>query len=120
MGGAFEPLVQKNTRADLLEDPFLINTLQDLGYLDCESDPVVSGIAKFYHVNRLGPLTVWPAIYAYHQSTELLQAYSGRSWMRNPKNLMFALPRNAIPSANRKTLAKYGTRMCSAIIAGGG
>ena len=46
--------------------------LHSLGYLQDPDDALLPAIASFYHANELGPLTVWPAKYAYFSAFEVI------------------------------------------------
>merc|ERR1711920_693599 len=94
-------------------------TLQKLRFLNTCDDPLIPGIAKFFHVNSLGHVPVWPRSLAYKAAASKLSSAAIDGWQRNPGDLVFVLPH----ASGRKTahaLAQYGSEPCSRVARGGG
>lgn len=97
----------------------LARTLHDLNFLDSLDDPLVPAIAKFFHVNAIGALTVWPGQLAIQQAASVVSSGKSGGWRKNSGDLVFALPVTS-GSCRKTALKKYGTRRCSWVVEGGG
>ena len=104
------------------DDTQVRTLLFSLGYLQEPGEPLPPSIAKFYHVNEIGSLTVWPAWYSLKSAIELISQQQGRLWKRDPGNLIFVDPRAQLAGGktNRMEERKYGTRICAEMALAGG
>ncbi|CAJ1331123.1 unnamed protein product, partial [Effrenium voratum] len=71
----------------------LQHLLQDLNYLPRPPDRgvLIAALAKFFHVNQLGRLTVWPLHQALNEAFAACARPGG--WAKDPKHLVFMQPR---------------------------
>lgn len=97
----------------------LTRTLQELEFLHNSDDPLVPGLAKFFHANSLGHLSVYPKQLAYGEAVAALESGSEGEWQGNPGDLVFVLPqRNG--QRGKSALAKYGSDRCAHFALAGG
>jgi len=101
-----------------LDHSLVSKKMQELGYLSDAEDPLIPPLAKFYHVNSLGPMTIWPP-HCLGEAQRLLKANSDRDWKSNPWDLVFVFPR-VLSNKTKTELKKYGTASCSSHVRGGG
>ncbi|CAE7404881.1 unnamed protein product [Symbiodinium sp. CCMP2592] len=97
--------------------------LHELGYCDegDERTQLLQSVAKFWFVNRLGPLTVFPTELAFGAACELLQASRrSTSWACYHNDHAFFLPIRTSGSNNDKTLREYGGKNARRVFRGGG
>lgn len=95
------------------------DTLSKLGYLS--SELATSGIleikaaAKFFYVNSLGPLVLYPERFRVQQTLIALEAEPESGWIPDPGNLVYIHP---IASSSRKKI--FGTTQGTQYADGGG
>ncbi|CAE6968960.1 unnamed protein product [Symbiodinium sp. CCMP2592] len=97
--------------------------LQNLDYRDerREREHLLQSVAKFWFINRLGPLAVYPTHAAFVAACEVLRASSGKtSWTRYHNDHAFFLPITNNVSRTDKTLRDYGGRKPKRVFKGGG
>jgi len=97
----------------------IVSTLCDLGYMDAATDPIIPAIAKFYHVNGIGPLTIWPEMYPRAEVFALLSQQPGKVWTRCRDKLAFVSPRATL-TLTKANQDMYGSAQCSSVVRGGG
>lgn len=102
---------------------YIAQSLHGLGHHRC-SDPFNatsfnSALAKFWYINKLGPLTVYPPDHAHNSIKAHLLHNSARNWRPKGEELVFVLPQSN-PRGSKKSPAAYGTAHAAAIVAGGG
>jgi len=98
----------------------VIAVLAELGYLASADDPIVPAIAKFFHTNGVGPLTVWPERCPRREMASLLTENGGREWRASTGDLAFVFPRAQHAGGTPKELRTYGSKACSTYARGGG
>ncbi|CAE7865471.1 unnamed protein product, partial [Symbiodinium microadriaticum] len=101
----------------------LRNSLQELGYCDdgFEGKAPLPSVAKFWFVNRLGPLTVYPTQLAREAACEVLQASRHPTpWARCRDDHAFFLPITSQANSSQKTLREYGSTKARRVFRGGG
>lgn len=92
--------------------------LSRLGYLPTETDGhLIAAAARFFYVNKLGPIVVFPAPVGENQLLEALAARPHESWKRDPGGLVYIVPVGTTGSNWRK---KFGTSDAAAFARGGG
>eukprot|EP00929_Paragymnodinium_shiwhaense_P100245 TRINITY_DN62437_c0_g1_i1.p1 TRINITY_DN62437_c0_g1~~TRINITY_DN62437_c0_g1_i1.p1 ORF type:complete len:309 (-),score=53.88 TRINITY_DN62437_c0_g1_i1:622-1548(-) len=98
----------------------LASLLCDLDYITTADDPLMPALAKAFYVNQLGDFTVWPGVFGMAEAQVLLALHSKDPYrlQRNPGNLAFVLPIR--DTSSKKLLKQYGTKICAAIVQGGG
>lgn len=105
----------------VLETSALVNKLVQLQYMETADDPLAPAIAKFYHVNGLWPLRIYPDRLAMAQAVSLLALKPNKRWASNPGDLVFVFP--LYPTRNSSSPAlmrKYGNPYCASACRGGG
>jgi len=108
-----------NVHESIVDTSALVGALLSLRYMDALDDPLLPAIAKFYHVNQLGPLTVFPATLAIREAVSLISSAVGQPWSENP-GLAFVLPMCVGKLKSEAILEKYGSRQCAQYCEGGG
>ena len=97
--------------------------LQGLGYCDdrVEGGALLQSAAKFWFVNRLGPLTVYPSQLVLEAACEVLQASRHpSSWARYHNDHAFFLPITTSGPKSKKTIREYGNTKARKVFGGGG
>eukprot|EP00930_Biecheleria_cincta_P014047 TRINITY_DN12242_c0_g1_i2.p1 TRINITY_DN12242_c0_g1~~TRINITY_DN12242_c0_g1_i2.p1 ORF type:complete len:554 (-),score=66.52 TRINITY_DN12242_c0_g1_i2:316-1977(-) len=122
--GGMEPLEQQTLQRLQQSSPDRLRELfLSLGYTERETDPLLPAIAKFWHVNQLGDLTVWPDHLAYKACEDLLEEQSSRCWLRYESDLAFVIPQGETcggKNLGRDDLALFGSRYRRKVAMGGG
>merc|ERR1712023_436109 len=90
----------------------LITLFMQLGYMDSHNDPIVPAIAKFFHVNQLGALTVWPEQCPRVIAHDLIMKNKDRKWNKCLHNLAYIHPRTKVKDS-KAVRAKFGTATCA-------
>mmetsp|Transcript_128009 Transcript_128009/g.410166 ORF Transcript_128009/g.410166 Transcript_128009/m.410166 type:complete len:549 (-) Transcript_128009:355-2001(-) len=109
--GLVDPMV--HNRANV------IDALRTLGYMEDDTNPIVPAIAKLFHANRVGALTLWPLGFAMAEVAALLDRVGCSRLQANPGDLIFVFPK-ATANDSKATLTRYGSRVCAEIAKGGG
>ncbi|CAE7551754.1 unnamed protein product [Symbiodinium natans] len=100
----------------------LINFLRELDYVGRdEQEFLLHSLAKFWHLNGLGSLTVFPQRCAFKDVYVTMSTLRERPWQRYTHDLAFLLPQ----SVNRPKLVKaakqtFGSGLAKSIYKGGG
>lgn len=96
-----------------------VDRLVELEYMWSKDDPILPAIAKFFHANSIGPVTLWPGVSALIQFRAALASHPHRAWRRNPGDQIFVLPK-AQSLSSKSDLEQHGSRECSRVVRGGG
>jgi len=113
----FEQISENDPSGLCANVPQLASKLHHLNFLNSMDDPLVPAIAKFFHTNRLGPVTVWPDALAYFEMDTVFQSARRTRWQKNPGNLAFVLPVSISPKGS---FSQLGSKKCAQMVAGGG
>ncbi|CAE8646705.1 unnamed protein product [Polarella glacialis] len=71
-------------------------SLMQYGYLSANQVATATlegAVAKFFHVNKLGPLIIDPITIGWHQCLAAFQNNTSATWSTNPGNLIYVRPR---------------------------
>ncbi|CAE8594520.1 unnamed protein product [Polarella glacialis] len=84
-------------------------TLVALGYIKPDEDGFRSGYipckasTKFFLVNSLGPLTLYPPLATIAETINVLESNPSRTWLKDPDNLVYIHPVRGPRSKERST-----------------
>ncbi|CAL1161545.1 unnamed protein product [Cladocopium goreaui] len=116
------PLLTEHRERQMEE---LQRVLQELKYLPepPEQGIMVAALTKFFHVNRLGTLTLWPLHQGLTEAFAALESQAG-AWLPNPGDLIFISPRGSGDHRNSmataSTASRSGTRDFAKMATAGG
>jgi len=116
-----EPILDTDLSVDsVINFASVADEMLRLRYIDTMDDPLLPAISKFYHVNKIGPPTVFPGPHGCHQAASLVFTAEGKHWVKNPGDLAFVLPVHSTSVASKGLLATYGSNACAMVCRGGG
>ena len=94
--------------------------LQKFGFIR-EGGYMIPAIAKFWFVNHLGSLTVFPGQLARIAAYEVMQAKGDVCQSCDPTlDMAFFLPLSAAGKGRKAVLQEFGSRLCHQVFKGGG
>ena len=78
--------------------------LVTFGFLKSREDgPLIDALVKFFHVNKLGKLTIWPQKLAIREAANKISQERRPRWKTNPGNLALVQPLSAASSPGERT-----------------
>eukprot|EP00930_Biecheleria_cincta_P055673 TRINITY_DN41972_c0_g1_i1.p1 TRINITY_DN41972_c0_g1~~TRINITY_DN41972_c0_g1_i1.p1 ORF type:complete len:434 (-),score=41.35 TRINITY_DN41972_c0_g1_i1:194-1495(-) len=118
-----EPLANKDQDADATRNARQL--LAEAGYLavhedhNAEAVTTISAapIAKFFHMNNLGQLTVYPRWQALQELVAAIQMRPGKQWVRDPGNLVLIEP---LGKCSSSAVRRLGGTTAARVASGGG
>lgn len=97
------------------------STLAKFGYLSERTClPMQVALAKFYHVNRLGALVVYPLNCTLAQACSLMACRPEENWMPYPGNLVYVEPIGHVGAKTTALSKKAGSGRAAGLVSGGG
>lgn len=117
----FEPMTDADRAVQDTRYPEIDELLQQLLYWPQALELTFEkALAKFCHVNKIGPLPLRPSFLGAKQAAELINAHPRSRWLSDPGDLAFFFPRSRTMPGTKEEIEKYGSGLMAAVARSGG